>query len=486
LPRKLTNVSCIEEGQHPEEARSQSTPSQPEVSLTDKTYDWAEDRINDYVDIKAKNLKRLKLEGAKAWKDGVLLSHLVHSVDPDAIDLKDIKNQTDQERLANALEKAHDLGVPKMLDPKDEMEENSLIVYLNVFKTTVEDPKNKHIPAKDKASEPKEEIEILPTEVVVAPDLPPPKPVVAKIVEKPKKETIVPHYSIQTPKGGTVGKKVQFVITAQDDDGNPVPVDYNNAFGFKVHGVGTPKATIVEAGNGEYIVEFEPPSTGDYTLEVLEHGNKLFTEKIKALPAKKLPTTVVFTCKGLDDIRKMDETSTFDIVLEHKDGKPYDAEISRFSFDITGPERRPATITQKAANVCSVEWKAHKPGDYFIDVKFQGESVYDEPLQVNWAPRADSSKSYATGPAKVQPGKKFIFQIFAKDSQMAPIPRGGDPFNIEIEGPESSLGGTLVKDNDNGTYTVETKFLKPKAEHKIIIEVYGNPISNSPLTIRTE
>ncbi|XP_019623004.1 PREDICTED: spectrin beta chain, non-erythrocytic 2-like [Branchiostoma belcheri] len=74
----------------------------------------------------------------KSWRDGIAFNALIHSVKPELIDMAEIKQKSNLERLEHAFTTAEEkLGIPRILEPQDvdvsKPDEKSIMTYVAQF-----------------------------------------------------------------------------------------------------------------------------------------------------------------------------------------------------------------------------------------------------------------------------------------------------------------------------------------------------------------
>jgi len=91
----------------------------------------------------------------------------------------------------------------------------------------------------------------------------------------------------------------------------------------------------------------------------------------------------------------------------------------------------------------------------------------------------NSENSYAEGPGLVggKTDHPLNFTIFARDADNRPVRTGGDPFVVNIKGPERV--SPKVVDNNDGTYAVEYAVTTP-GDYTVDVTIHDRPIKGSP------
>jgi len=118
------------------------------------------------------------------------------------------------------------------------------------------------------------------------------------------------------------------------------------------------------------------------------------------------------------------------------------------------------------------------PGKYHVEVLLDGQPVKGSPYSPLME-LANAGQSWADGPGLVagRTGKPNHFTIHAVDADGAPAGAGGDPFTVDISGPQAVPA--KVTDNGDGTYNV-TYTAEAPGDYKIDVGLHGHPIKDSP------
>jgi filamin len=106
---------------------------------------------------------------------------------------------------------------------------------------------------------------------------------------------------------------------------------------------------------------------------------------------------------------------------------------------------------------------------------------------VNIGAGTDAAKSIAFGPGledKVSDHLPTMFTIQAKDRNGNNMNKGGDPWEVKIQGPDGPVDAN-VKDNGDGTYTVDYAPKSP-GKHRIDVTLKGAPVQKSPFTVNVK
>jgi len=192
---------------------------------------------------------------------------------------------------------------------------------------------------------------------------------------------------------------------------------------------------------------------------------------------------------GLENGNKATDPQVFTIHAVYADGRPkttggdlFDVIIEDPNFNLIPPE-----IKDNGDGTWTVKYQPTDPGDYHIGVIQRNPSnpiyfdhIKNSPKVVNIEPGTDASQSIAYGPG-LEPGNLDTFPakftIQAKDKHGNPMKEGGDPFTVQIAGPNGPIDCDVV-DKGDGTYDC-TYQPQDAGRHDVAITLDGKPIKGS-------
>lgn len=168
------------------------------------------------------------------------------------------------------------------------------------------------------------------------------------------------------------------------------------------------------------------------------------------------------------------------------DGNPVREGGDPFEVKISGPQPVTPHVTDNGDGTYSVEYQVEKPGVYNVNVDLHGEPIKDSPFhpKIKWS--CDANRSYAEGEGitdgKVFDNKPAQFTIHAVDHEGNPRLDGGDPFVVQIGGPQEPNIPHEIVDNHDGTYTV-TYSPDKTGPIKVEVSLEGAAIKDAPFSI---
>jgi filamin len=386
------------------------------------------------------------------WQDGQTISALVDSLKPGVLTPHDMSALT-KDALVDA-EKAcetalREYEIPILMDPTDMVntpDELSCMTYIAAFRNYASEESRR---ARDELARKKRTAD--------------PACCYAHGPGLEKAETFTPaHFEIvakncfdeELAHGGDV-----FEVTIHGPDGN-------------VH----PK--VSDSGNGKYPVEYTVTKGGQYTIAI-----KLRGEDIKGSPysvhaeGPKAGNSYA-TGPGVEGARTRQD-APFRVHSVDAEGKPVKHGGDPFVVQVQGPEEvADPHLKDNHDGTFDGSYKVNTPGYYFVNITLDEEPIKGSPYRV-LVEAARAGNSWAEGPGLEggQALKPAVFTIHAVDPDGNPRTDGGDPFEVQIAGPEELK--PKITDNHNGTYTVEYHPTHP-GDYHVNTTLHDEPIKDSP------
>jgi len=424
---------------------------------------WVRKQIPEY------NINNFKDD----WRDGRALCALGNSLEPGIVDLSQMPNKSPLENARTGTEAAErELGIPPILQPEDlvspDVDELSVMTYISYFRD-YEQEKLKHLEEEAYAR------------------IPDPLKCIAFGPGLEKAE---------------VGYEAEFTVQLRNASGKNVTVGGETSVDVQIK---TPlnsapiKADIVDNNNGTYKVTYTPKA----------HGKHLINVNVRSKPIQNSPFTVNADRLGVDAGRtkafgpglespSSKEPTHFTIVANNKKSDPVGAGGDRFDVKISDPydsEIKSEVIDNKDGTY-TVNYRPLDKGNHTITIQHEGKNVADSPYHVKVQPSAtgaDAAKSTAFGPGvtEIVEGTPAVFTIQARNAAGENLTRGGDPFDVEVLGPDDIPVDARVSDNRDGTYNV-TYNPEEAGRYKVDVilraanPLYYDHVGNSPVVLNAD
>lgn len=424
---------------------------------------WVRKQIPEY------NISNFKDD----WRDGKALCALGVSLEPGIIDLSQMPHKSPLENARTGTEAAErELGIPPILQPEDlvspDVDELSVMTYISYFRD-YEQEKLKLMEANALAK------------------IPDPLKCVAYGPGLEKAE---------------VGYEAEFTVQLRTAGGKDIKEGGETSVDVQIK---TPlnsppiKAEVRDNGDGTYHVTYTPKAQGKHIINV----------NVRSKPIQNSPFHLNVDKLGVDASKSKaygpgleggasKEPTYFTIVANNKKGDPVGSGGDRFDIKITDPydtEIKSEVVDNKDGTY-RVNYRPVDTGNHTIVVQHEGKNVAESPYHVRvettpTGPDASKSEAYGPGLEGIVGGEPAVFTIQARNRDGDKLTRGGDPFDVEVIGPDDTPVDVKVQDNRDGTYTVTYRPEEP-GKYKVDVVLRGaNPlfydhVRNSPIVVNAE
>jgi len=181
----------------------------------------------------------------------------------------------------------------------------------------------------------------------------------------------------------------------------------------------------------------------------------------------------------------------FTIVAKNSKGEPLTEGGLPVQVEVFGPNglEIPVDLLDNQDGTFTVTYQPKDPGPHQIDVELRTkiplyyDHIKESPYHVPIIAGTDPSASLVWGPGleEVFDTKPTEFFITARDRDGNDMGRGGDPFNVEITGPNGPVEAK-VEDKGDGNYVVS--YAPPDhGPHTIAVTLRDKPVAKSPYFI---
>jgi len=418
--------------------------------------EWVRSKIPEY-DIK---------NFTSDWQSGKAIYALANAVEPGVLPADGMSNDAldNATRTMNAAEEK--MHIPQVLDPADMVDnpdEHSNMTYISYFRDYLERCKKR------------EEEERL-----------------KRIADASKCKAYGPGLE-----GGEAHIPTEFTIEAINAKGTRCPCG-GHPFRVSIKSPkGTVDAKITDNEDGTYRVDYTPTDQGIHNVAVQLEDKHIPGSAFKVMirPAKPDASQSRAYGPGLEGA-EIGKEAPFTVEMRNCNGEPIPTGGQNLDIKVTGPFGDvPVSKKDNGDGTHSVEYKPLDVGNYKVEINLDGAPVADSPYNVHAdAPEGSAwwENSYAEGPG-LEDGNTTAeptqYTIYTVDNKGNPCKSGGAPIDVEITGPEGDLVEADVKDNGDGTYTVQYHPTQP-GEYNVE-NVLRNPfqpmhfehIKNSPKTV---
>jgi len=285
--------------------------------------------------------------------------------------------------------------------------------------------------------------------------------------------------------GARVGKPAPFTVHSVSANGKPKKSG-GDTFKAKVSGpenIGD--VPLKDNNNGTFDGTYQVAKPGKYQVDITLDGQPIKGSPYQLLIENANAGNSWAEGPGLEGGQQGKE-GVFTIHAVDADGKPVKAGGDPFAVKIKGPEGEvKPKVTDNGDGTHTVKYTPTGYGDYDVDVSLHGDHIKDAPFRVSIKPSPNAGKSYAEGPGlqEAWDNEPAYFTIHSVDNDGNPRTEGGDPFTVNIDGPEKVP--VNVKDNGDGTYSVDYHPQVP-GDYTINVNLEGKPIKNAPFKVKAK
>jgi len=161
-------------------------------------------------------------------------------------------------------------------------------------------------------------------------------------------------------------------------------------------------------------------------------------------------------------------------------GDPLPTGGDQFVIALTGPQTLQVASKDNNNGTYSCHYVPTAVGAYNLAISLRGDPIKGSPYRPNiTGPNAKTS--YATGPGVegARINNPAPFTVHSKDQHGNQVPTGGDPFTVQVTGPDNSPLITQFQDTHHGTYDAVYTPVKP-GRHTVNVLLGGEHIKGSP------
>uniref|UniRef100_A0A7S1DTW6 Ig-like domain-containing protein n=3 Tax=Hemiselmis andersenii TaxID=464988 RepID=A0A7S1DTW6_HEMAN len=279
------------------------------------------------------------------------------------------------------------------------------------------------------------------------------------------------------------GVEAQFHVQTKDKFDNVRPEEDE----LEVKISGPEKVAILRRylGDGQYDFFWTANTAGQYEVDIQNKGVSLATAPYSANvgPGKVFPINCVAEGSGIKE-GVAGETQVFSIQSKDMYGNKRTTGGDRFVISISGPSSCEAKIRDKDDGSYACTWSAMIKGTYWIQISLNGDDISGSPYFCEIFP-ADVDVANCTaegmGLLAIKTGQLSRFTIHSVDRFGNHLDKGGDPWEVKIDGMEV-IDDAEVHDERDGTYTVTYKS-DMKGNLQVMIGIRGRDLPDCPFDV---
>uniref|UniRef100_A0A8C5WJ73 Filamin B n=1 Tax=Leptobrachium leishanense TaxID=445787 RepID=A0A8C5WJ73_9ANUR len=230
---------------------------------------------------------------------------------------------------------------------------------------------------------------------------------------------------------------------------------------------------VNDNGDGTYEVEYTPYETGVHSVKVTYDGESVPKSPFK-VDAREgcFPSRVTAQGAGLKEALT-NKPNAFSVITRG-------AGIGGLGITVEGPSESKMSCKDNKDGSCSVEYIPYAPGEYDVNITYNGEHIPGSPFKVPAKDLVDPSKVKITGPGLGSGVRAKTPQQFTVDCSKA----GAAPLKVQVVGPRGMLVEPVdIKDNGDGTHTVG---YTPSVEgpYTVAVQYADEEIPRSPFKVK--
>ncbi|XP_014344981.1 filamin-B [Latimeria chalumnae] len=270
-------------------------------------------------------------------------------------------------------------------------------------------------------------------------------------------------------KGGFVGKPAEFTIDTKGAG--------TGGLGLTVEGPCEAKIECSDNGDGTCSVSYLPAEAGEYLVNILFEETHIPGSPFKAdiqLPLD--PSKVVASGPGLER-GKVGEAGLLNVDCT----RAGTGKLAMEAVSDTGSKAE-VDVQDNKDGTYAVTYVPHLPGIHTLLLKYGGQTVPKFPVKVKVDPAVDTSKVNVYGPGVERKGvfREATTNFSVDAGSLTKV--GGNHLKTQITNPSGESTDSLIKDNNNGTYSVEyTPF--ENGTHLVEVTYDDMPVPKSPFRV---
>jgi filamin len=172
------------------------------------------------------------------------------------------------------------------------------------------------------------------------------------------------------------------------------------------------------------------------------------------------------------------------IEARDKNGNPVTTGNDPFNVVAIAPDGSeiPLEFVDHKNGTYTASFVPETPAYHEVHVRLGDKEIANSPFRPLFE-AANAGNSYVTGEGaeRGKAGDWAEFEIHAVDADGNPISAGGDPFQVNVSGPDQNPQLQFL-DNGNGTYKVQYLVETP-GDYNVDVTLHGQPIKDAPFSV---
>ncbi|XP_040262769.1 filamin-B isoform X3 [Bufo bufo] len=229
---------------------------------------------------------------------------------------------------------------------------------------------------------------------------------------------------------------------------------------------------VTDKGDGTYEVEYTPFEKGVHAVKVTYDDEPVPKSPFKVgVTEGCFPSRVKAEGPGLQEALA-NKPNAFSVITRG-------AGIGGLGITVEGPSESKMSCKDNKDGSCSVEYIPYAPGDYDVNITYDGEHIPGSPFKVPVKDIVDPSKVKVSGIGLGNAVRAKIPQQFTVDASKAGIA----PLSVEVTGPRGVVEPVEITDNGDGTHTVA---YTPSVEgpYTVSVQYADEEIPRSPFKVK--
>ncbi|KAM8931054.1 filamin-B isoform 2-T2 [Pelodytes ibericus] len=230
--------------------------------------------------------------------------------------------------------------------------------------------------------------------------------------------------------------------------------------------------TVNDNGDGTYEVEYTPFEKGVHAVKVTYDDEAVPNSPFKVgVTDGCFPSRVSAQGPGLKEALT-NKPNAFSVITRG-------AGIGGLGITVEGPSESKMSCKDNKDGSCSVEYTPYTPGEYDVNITYDGEHIPGSPFKIPANDVVDPSKVKIIGPGLGTAVRAKIPQQFTVDSSKA----GVAPLKVQVIGPRGVVEPVDIAENGDGTHTVR---YTPTVEgpYTVSVQYADEEIPRSPFKVR--